>query len=369
MSKRGENIRKRKDGRWEARYERGRKADGSIQYGYLYAKTYDEAKRKKLNAIQNNTSAPIHSKRNTMEKLIREWKASVRYTIKESSYACYCTLLDTHIAPWFINYPLNQLTTDLILQFTIEKNASGLSPRTVKGLLILLKNILKYGEEMGYLSLRGIQIRYPKITEHSLNIISDNHVQTLITNLSIDESDLSAGLLLCIYTGIRVGELCGLQWQDIDFEQGTLSIRRTVSRIKNVNYIEGGSANQSKTYINISTPKSLSSFRDIPIPDFLLERLRKHKSTPESYVLTGTTDCMEPRGIQRKFQSLLKRCDIPSINIHALRHAFATRCTEIGFDSKTLSEILGHSSPKITMDIYVHSNIRQKRNFMNQLSY
>lgn len=370
MPRRGENIRKRNDGRWEARYEKNRKADGTIQYGYLYGKTYEEVKRKKLLALQHTYFSFESDESVTFYHLCQEWKSSIRYSIKESSYACYDTLLETHIVPWFKKYPLFQFSTEIILKFTIEKTEAGLSPRTVKGLLILLQNILRYGEQKGYLSMRGIQIRYPKITNQTLNIIAENHLQKLISTLSESEEAFSSGILLCIYTGIRVGELCGLQWQDLNFNQGIVSIRRTVSRIKNLNYTEDATSEKMpKTRINISTPKSLSSIRDIPIPDFLLERLQKQRAGSNDFLLTGCGRCMEPRGVQRKFQYLLRECDIPKINIHSLRHAFATRCTEIGFDSKTLSEILGHSSPKITMDIYVHSNMHQKRNFMNHLYY
>ena len=170
-------------------------------------------------------------------------------------------------------------------------------------------------------------------------------------------------------TGMRYGELIALTWEDIDFDKKLLHIRRTISRIKNLDY-SGESDDEPKTVLMIGPPKSVSSIRDIPIPDFLLKKMKRIAAEPDSYLLTGTNrKCMEPRNIQRKFQKLLQQCEIPSINIHSLRHAFATRCTEMGFDSKTLSEILGHSSVKITMDIYVHSSIKQKQKCMEKLNY
>lgn len=369
MSKRGENIRKRKDGRWEARYEKGRRQDGRIQYGYLYARTYEEVKKKKNLVLQQSHSGTYVCSRTTMAFLCQEWKQSTRYTVKESSYASYDTLIEKHILPWFGEYKMEDISTDLINRFSIEKMQAGLSPRTVKILMILLRNILHYGEQRGYISLCGIQIRYPKIAEQPLHILTENQIQQLISYLTKEDSRFSTGILLSIYTGIRVGELCGLQWKDIDFGTGTMKINRTVSRIKNLNYSEQSDPKQPKTIVIVSTPKSISSFRDIPIPDFLLDLLAKHKGNDNTYLLTGTDSCMEPRSVQRKFHAILDFCGIPSINIHSLRHAFATRCTEIGFDSKTLSEILGHSSAKITMDIYVHSSMQQKRNCINQLSY
>ena len=367
MSRKGENIRKRKDGRWEARYEKGRCENGRISYGYVYAHTYDEVKKKRNLALQQVYFPRALNKKMTMENLCQEWKIAMRYTVKESSFACYDTLIEKHIKPWFSDYRLFQINTDVITNFTISKTREGLSQRTVKSLLILLQNILRYGEKKGYLSLRSVEISFPKVANQELHVIPENDVQKLIDVLNENSSNFSCGLLLSIYTGIRVGELCGLKWKDFDFEKQIMSIRRTVSRVKNLDYKDGG--RQPKTCIFISTPKSQSSFRDIPIPDFLLERLKKLEKSPEDFLLTGTQKCLEPRNIQRRFQALLNECEIPNINIHALRHAFATRCTEIGFDSKTLSEILGHSSAKITMDIYVHSNLQQKKECMDKLYY
>lgn len=367
MAKRGENIRKRKDGRWEARYEKGRLENGHIQYGYVYAHTYDEVKKKKSLALQRLQLPDPTVSEMEMDNLCEEWKNAVRYTIKPSSFACYDTLIEKHISPWFSKYKLADLDTDLIMSFAISKTESGLSNRTVKSLLILLQSILRFGEKKGYLSLRSILFSYPKITSQGLRVISETHIQKLVDVLSDEVSSFSSGILLCIYTGIRVGELSGLKWEDFDFERQIMNIRRTISRIKNLEYVKGKGV--PKTCLLISTPKSQSSLRSIPIPEFLLNRLEKQKSQPGDYLLTGTTKCMEPRCIQRRFQVLLKQCDIPPINIHSLRHAFATRCTEIGFDSKALSEILGHSSAKITMDIYVHSNMQQKKNYMDKLYY
>lgn len=367
MAKRGENIRKRKDGRWEARYEKGRREDGRIYYGYVYAHTYDEVKRKKNLALQQMYLPKPIKNGITMSELCQEWEMSMRYTIKESTYACYDTLIEKHIKPWFSEYKLNQVDTDLIMRFAVSKTESGLSKRSVKSLLILLQCILRYGEKKGYLSLRSIQITYPKVNGQELRIISEAHVHQLIDTLSNDPSLFSSGILICIYTGIRVGELSGLKWADFDFEKQIISIRRTVSRVKNLEYAEGKEL--PKTRLLITTPKSQSSLRSIPIPEFLMARLQSQKSQPDTFLLTGTAKCMEPRCIQRRFQYLLEQCGIPKINIHALRHAFATRCTEIGFDSKALSEILGHSSAKITMDIYVHSNLQQKKNYLDKLYY
>ena len=369
MPKRGENIRKRKDGRWEARYEKGRRDDGSIIYGYLYAASYEEVKKKKLLALQNESAycQKFHSV--SFTQLCKEWQSSVKCTIKEISYACYHTQIQAHLLPWFSSYNIGSISSELIQQFTMEKLQSGLSARTVKGLLILLQTILKYGEEQKYYSAGNLQIHFPKTSSCMLQVMNEKDIQALVKVLQEDDSNFSLGILICIYTGIREGELCGLQWQDFDFRQGIMHIRRTVSRIRNVNDQETVAPDQPKTHIHISSPKSVSSFRDIPIPDFLLKRLKARCSAPGEFLLTGSTKCMEPRTVQKKFHKLLEQNHIPQINFHSLRHAFATRFTEHGFDCKSLSEILGHSSPKITMEIYVHSSFVQKRNYLNQFHY
>nr|WP_296047158.1 site-specific integrase [uncultured Blautia sp.] len=369
MPRKGENIRKRKDGRWEARYEKCRDINGRIQYGYLYGHTYDAVKKKKIDILCKNNPQKITGKQYIFRNLSQEWLLSIRYTVKISTYACYETLIETHIIPEFGNIPVKYISSASICTFSEKMKQKGLSPRTIKNLLILFHSILCYGEKQGYLSMSQIEIRYPKITDRSFNIISQENMEKLITVLLADTSKFSIGILLCIYTGIRVGELSGIRWSDVDFNKKILHIRRTISRVKNLDYT-GESDKTPKTILMIGSPKSTSSLRDIPIPDFLLKKLETIEASPDAYLLTGSElKCMEPRNIQRKFQKLLKQCEIPNINIHSLRHAFATRCTEMGFDSKTLSEILGHSSVKITMDIYVHSSMKQKQKCMEKLYY
>lgn len=369
MPRKGENIRKRKDGRWEARYEKCRDKNGHIQYGYLYGHTYDAVKKKKIAVLCQNNPQKFPGNRYIFHTLSQEWLLSIRYTVKVSTYACYETLIETHIIPEFGNVPVKYISSGSIYAFSEKMKQEGLSPRTIKNLLILFHSILRYGEKLGYLSMSQLEFRYPKIADRSFNLISQENLAKLISVLSTDTSAFSMGILLCIYTGIRVGELSGIRWSDIDFNKKILHIRRTISRVKNLDYT-GESDETPKTILMIGSPKSTSSLRDIPIPDFLLAKLEPIASMPDAYLLTGSsTKCMEPRSIQRKFQRLLEQCEIPNINIHSLRHAFATRCTEMGFDSKTLSEILGHSSVKITMDIYVHSSMKQKQKYMEKLYY
>lgn len=381
MSKKGENIHHRKDGRWEARYIKERNSDGSIKYGYLYAHTYKEVKAKQQYAISNMLQPNIQKNSITenpsMEMFCYQWQAAVRYTMKESSFVLYNFLLSKHIIPFFRFYKISQITTELIQKFSHSMSQEGLSPATVRSILVLLKTILSYGEKCGFLRLNKIQIIYPKNDISSISVLNSEDSVKLITYLIEQEDPFSMGFLLSIFTGIRVGELCALQWKDFNLNEGTLSISKTVSRIKNLEHKLDSANNPNfdlnkpvpKTKLVITSPKSLTSYRKIPIPEFMMPNLTKLYTAEENYILTNTQKCSEPRNMQRRFKTILKRCEIPSINLHALRHTFATKCTESGVDYKTLSEILGHSSSKITMDTYVHSNMQMKRNYMNQLQY
>lgn len=206
MPRKGENIRKRKDGRWEARYEKCRDQNGRIQYGYLYGRTYEAVKKKKLAILCQNNLQNSPGKCYVFRNLSEEWMLSMRYAVKLSTYACYETLLDTHILPEFGDTPLRYISSASVYTFSEKLKQQGLSPRTIKNLLILFHSILRYGEKQGYLNLSQLEFRYPKINTSPFQLISHEHLTKLITVLSAEDSEFPIGILLCIYTGIRVGD-------------------------------------------------------------------------------------------------------------------------------------------------------------------
>lgn len=163
-------------------------------------------------------------------------------------------------------------------------------------------------------------------------------------------------------TGIRIGELCALQWRDIDFEKRILTVRKTIQRIQ-------CPTETSKTKLIITNPKSESSQRKIPIPDCIMGFLRRFKGNDEDFLMTGTAKPLEPRAMQYRFQTILKNAKLPSVHFHALRHMFASNCVKFGFDVKALSELLGHSSVEITLNRYVHSSFEQKQEYMKRLNW
>lgn len=336
MARKGENIYKRKDGRWEARYEKGRNSKGQIIYGSLYGKSYREVREKKINSIVKlpvtKTISPSESV-NICDVSTR-WLESIRHTVKESTYSCYLTLIQKHILTYFNNSSM--ITSEHIQQFINYKITNDLSPTSVRNIVVLLERILRYGEDENLLPITKRSFTFPKSSFYINDTLDASQLSILARYLYLEGDAFSVGLLLCMHTGIRIGELCGLKGGDFNFTNETFEIHRTISRIRNT---ESTPEHQdAKTKVIIGTPKSTSSLRTIP------------------------------GNVQRRFKNILKKCDLPPVTFHSLRHSFATRCIEKGADSKALSEILGHSSVKITLDIYVHSNMEQKREYINQLT-
>lgn len=172
-----------------------------------------------------------------------------------------------------------------------------------------------------------------------------------------NQNNTNISVLLRLFTGLRIGELCGLKWSDIDFQNGTVSVCRTVQRINK----------HGKSEVAIGSPKSKSSVRIVPIPDFLLAILKAKRKGDDFYIITGTSKPTEPRTMQNRFKSILKTCGIRNVNFHLLRHTYATICIENGFDPKTLSELLGHADASITLNRYVHSSMQMKKNYVSRL--
>lgn len=364
MSRKGDNIRRRKDGRWEARYPKGRKSDGSILYGSVYAKKYGEAKQKQTEALRalsaDGQPSPLPLPSPTFQTIFDNWEADVRYTIKESSFFLYQTILERHLRPYFGPLRADQLTQKHIQDFLILKRREALSPAYIRSILRLFHNILRKSQ------LPDIQMpSLPQPSPKGLELFSQQEWLRLKNYLQRQPDDFSFGILLCMYTGLRVGELSGLRWDDYDPDHVQFRIKRTVQRIKNA--APSSIPNIPRTHVSISSPKTPSSIRDIPLPYCLLPELQLHRGPSGTYVLTGTHQCMEPRCIQKKYRRLLADCGIRYLNFHSLRHSFATFCIQNGSDHKTVAELLGHSSVNTTLNIYVHSSLERKRQCLEHL--
>ena len=299
----------------------------------------------------------------SMGELCMAWQSAACHQVKPSTYACYATMIQKHIEPFMGEVAVGELDNHLLTEFIEEQREKGLSGNTIRLILFILKRILRFGEVRGLFPAEPLEFALPRDKGVEWKLLSPKDRRRLLLWLSSCRTNFEAGLLLSICTGIRVGELCGLKWEDLDLERGILSVRRTVSRIRNTGEAEGA----ARTVLYIGSPKSGTSNRVIPLSAPLVERLYRVKKEEGVYLLTGTARCMEPRGVQRRFKNLLRKMNIQEVNIHSLRHAFASQWIENGFDSKSLSEILGHSSVKITLDIYVHSSMDRKKAMMDQM--
>lgn len=374
MARKGENIYKRKDGRWEGRYISSYDNAGKAKYSYVYAKTYSEVKRKlssvKVGSIISNPEKNKQDTR-TLAILSMEWLNEKKLVIKASTFIRYQNTLVNHILPKLGNCQISGIGTDEIKSFVQDQlqngrldGKGGLSVKTVSDTLIVLKDIIRYAKHEGItLSCDYRQIPL-KNCPHEMRVLNVNEEKRLIEILSSDMDRFKLGVYLCLFTGIRIGELCALQWKHISFSDMTLRIEQTMQRLQ-----QEDKNSAVKTRVIITSPKSFAANRIIPLPHFLLSVLKPFEESPNSYILTGCSkQFVEPRTMQYRFKSILKEGNISDANFHALRHTFATRCIESGFEIKTLSEILGHSSVKITLDKYVHSSMEQKMLNMEKLS-
>ncbi len=361
MARRGENIYKRKDGRWEGRYKNGFKLDGKTKYSSVYGKSYAEVRSALVQKrVQIQNDAPVC--RLKFGEIIQIWLKSMKNTIKESTYANYLMKIEKHILSRLGGISYDKLTVETLNDFVAERLESGLSAKYVSDISVLIKSVTKFAHrQYGYID-KAEFMSLPKKEKHVEKRILNNSEQNILTAQLMNEINPSnAGILLSAATGMRIGELCALKWSDFDFEKSTVTVSRTIQRIKNTN-------GDTSTKVIITSPKSHTSFRDIPIPKFLKNILVKMKTDNNSFMLTGNSKYIEPRTMQYRFRNILKRLNLPQVNFHSLRHMFATKCVSLGIDVKTLSEILGHSSVKITLDRYVHSTMERKQSCMNLFS-
>ena len=360
MARRGENIYKRKDGRWEGRYKCGYDADGKTKYHSVYARTYNEVKEK-LSEIKIESVSVATVGKMTVKELFAEWLGVVQLRVKESTYANYRMKVEKHILPVFSGLTYSALSAQLVHEFIRKKLECGLSPKYVSDIIVVLKSMAKYASiQHGYYNPLN-NITMPKPHKKDLTLLSESEQKNFQKYISNNINFTKIGLMLSYYTGLRIGEVCGLKWSDIDFKNHTLTIRRTVQRIMKKN-------GSKSTELIISSPKSKTSERTIPLPDFLYKIFVDYKTDKNAYILSGSTKIIEPRTMQYRFKSMMKKSGLPSVNYHCLRHMFATNCVKLGFDVKTLSEILGHSNVEITLNRYVHSSMERKIICMNLIS-
>lgn len=376
MPRKGENIYKRKDGRWEGRFSKGVSENGKMKFKYVYGHTYSETKNKLYEIIKSYTNESVHKKDVEFyyRNILISWLQSAKLRTTESTYSRYFYLVTKYITPKLGQYKISQLSIDILEKY-IENllisgrvdHKGGLSAKFVSDILVVIKSSLKYAKLNNisvFFDISNLNVKYQK---KEIRILSKDEQKRLIAFLRKRTDYYKLGILLSLFTGMRVGEVCALKWENINLNEGSIEICKTIQRIKNV---DPENKISKKTKIIITKPKSKCSIRKIPIPNYLIETLESLYSTPDSYILSGNSQkYVEPRKLQYHFQMLARELSIQNINYHALRHTFATRCIESGFEIKSLSEILGHANVNITLNCYIHSSFDLKMKNMNKLSW
>lgn len=373
MSKKGENIYKRKDGRWEGRYIKYYDESGKAKYGYIYAKTYNEVKQKLIeNKSQiKNQNKSLLNKTVLYNDILDAWLQSAKINTKESTYARYSHLIDTHIRPHLGKYQLSQISTQLVEGFIERQLNSGrlddgnpLSPKTVTDILTVVKSSMEYARYHNFNVICNLSKLTVKKKDKEMRVLNHSEQEALVHTLLSNMDLYKFGVLLSLYTGIRIGELCALQWEDFCLSNSILKVRKTMLRIQDTNI-----GATTKTKVIITEPKSQCSIRDIPLPSFIVEIAMQFMDAPKVFILSGEKiKYVEPRTMQNRFKTFIAESGIDDANFHSLRHTFATRCIEVGFEIKSLSEILGHANVNITLNRYVHSSFELKYNNMCKLS-
>lgn len=365
MPRRGENIRKRKDGRWEARYPKGKNENGRTVYGAVYGLTYREAKEKRQ---QLNLSPPSARSGKTFRELLSIWLEDNRVRLKPSTIYRYQYLIDTHIAPELGQLPLERLNAPQINTFLAKKrtggrrSGGGLSASYVKSITLVIGSALRFGAEQGLCPFIGSQINKPAVTPKELPVLTPEQQRLLETALAVNMDGTKLGIAISLYTGLRIGEVCALTWEDIDLRAAVLHVRHTVVRVR-----AEPTANE-KTRLLIDAPKTKASLRSIPVCSVLLKILRTYPRGASKYVVSQEAGFVSPRTFDYRFKRVLRESGLPPINYHALRHTFATRCIEAGVDVKSLSEMLGHANSAVTLNTYVHSSMELKRSQVEKLA-
>ena len=388
MAKKGENIYKRRDGRYEARYVKKRDDNNRIvEYGYVYGKTYTEAKIKKNFAIRNMDA----SKNNSNELFsisIDKWLSS-KNSIKNSTYYNYVSIVNSNIKPYFKSKKIYNVTDDDIIKFTAFLYNKRLSNKRIRDILLVLKQFFKYKKNIQNNNklndnnrLRNnriidiilvliqffiykkinINIEYSKLKKKSLQILNEKEVKLLQDKL-INGNIKDFCIVLTLFTGLRIGELCALRWSDINIKDQEIYVDKTLVRVQNDGRL--------KTKLVLDTPKTDTSIRVVPLHDKLIPYLTKFKQnqSDDSFILTGTNNFMPYHTYYNYYKARIESLHMKKYTFHVLRHTFASRALISGIDIKTLSEILGHSSVKITLDRYVHIRQEEKLVQINKLTF
>ena len=298
----------------------------------------------------------------TFEEIVVLWQADKKQYVKRSTYSAYSLLVNNHLIPAFAG--AYDVTEEMVQSFVFTKLEQGLSHKSIKDILIVLKMILRFAVKQGFMQHREIDVKFPTERERQeLEVLSRSSQKQIMEYVQSHFTFMNLGIYICLCAGLRIGEVCALVWDDIDAENGVINISKTIQRIY---VIEGG---KKHTEVIIDTPKSKNSIREIPIARDLLKMIKPLKKVVNGsfFVLTNSAQPTEPRTYRNYYKRLMAQLNMPKLKFHGLRHSFATRCIESKCDYKTVSVLLGHSNISTTLNLYVHPNMEQKKKCVEQM--
>ena len=298
----------------------------------------------------------------TIREIAEAWKEYKRPYVKQSTMAAYVLILENHVLPEFGDN--DSLHEHDVQAFVLKKIEHGLSAKSVKDILIVLKMVMKFGVKNEWMNHYEWDIKFPVNSQpKELEVLSVANHKKILDYVQHNFTFMSPGIYISLSTGLRIGEICALKWSDINVADGTITVQRTIERIY---MVEG---EKKHTQLVINTPKTVNSCREIPISKELLAMVKPMKKVVNAdfYVLTNEDKPTEPRTYRNYYNRLMEKLDIPKLKYHGLRHSFATRCIEAGCDYKTVSVLLGHSNISTTLNLYVHPNMEQKKRCINKM--
>lgn len=298
----------------------------------------------------------------TVREIAMAWKEYKRPYVKQSTMAAYVLILENHILPCFGDG--DSLNEQTVQTFVLQKLGNGLSVKTVKDILIVLKMVMKFGVKNEWMNYYEWDIKYPTAsTNMKLEVLSVANHRKILNHIQSHFTFTGLGIYISLSTGLRIGEICALKWNDINVIEGTITVSRTIERI----YIIDGEKKHTELVIN--TPKTRNSCREIPMSRELLAMIKPLKKVvnDDFYVLTNDEHPTEPRTYRNYYNRIMIKLDMPKLKYHGLRHSFATRCIEAGCDYKTVSVLLGHSNISTTLNLYVHPNMEQKKRCISKM--
>lgn len=291
------------------------------------------------------------------------WLERKKYEVRESTFANYTNLFLNNIIPCLGDIPCEQFNNKLIQMFAYwckdkgGKDGKGISEHYIKDSLLLVKAVIRDGQDEGvFPDFAFKQIKIPKTLqiETQKQVYTEKEYQKIIDYILKNISSKSVGILLGIYTGMRIGEICALQWKDINFEEQIINVNKTIQRIYNpLDELE-------PSKIVITPGKTKNSIRQIPITNDIVQILKTIKNEDSFYILSNSKKPIEPRTYRKFYNKFMKETGVEPIKFHALRHTFASINIENGADVKTISDILGHSDIAITLKTYTHTSQKAK---------